>query len=301
MAPKQRTDLVAPTDAAETAVSIMDDETRADLLRAQQESLGDAMELPKIVILGAAAGKYDFPDEEDYTVSTFKAVILGYHPENALWTEKMDPNRRLEPGDEGRRPACSSPDGKYGTPRPGFKHEALGFVAAEGTELIECGTCPYNKFGSGAKFIPDKNPRGKAVGNHYKLYLWIPDRMLPFTLRLNTMSIPNFTDYVKKMTRRTQPIQSIITTFRQVIEDRNGTKYGIATFEPGEPLGAQAFAEVRKMYNQYKSRIEPAPQVQIARASVAPAPAAPTLEEGDFTVEDAAKIPVDSAQTQVPF
>jgi hypothetical protein len=291
MAPKTAGSAVATQDASSTAVApTMSDDVRADLLRAQQASLGDDIDLPRIKVAGAAAGVFQFPDD-GIVMQEFSGVILGAHARNVLWTRAAD-----DASEEDSRPACSSEDGKFGRPQEGFVHANLG-RAASGDEYVKCTQCVYNKFGTGATFIATKKPKGKAVQNQKAVYIYLPDRNLPFVLTLSSMAIAGFDEYVTKLLRRGVPIQSIVTTFRQTIKD-GPPKYAVPTFHDGEPLGADAFNEVMRMRADFIAKIEPAPPVQKAEATVVEADVTdPTHEERDgddppFSVEDASKIPV---------
>lgn len=271
----------------------------ADLLRAQQESVSGDLELPRIKIVGAGVGMYEFPDEGE-TVKEFEGVILGAHGRNVLWTKKMEPG--VQRDDDEARPACSSADGKFGRPQEGFKHIMLNGEAATGNELISCADCKYNKFGSGNIFIPDKNKKGKAVTNQKTVYVYLPDRLLPFQLTLNTMSIPGYDEYVTKLLRRGIPTQAVTTVFRQVVKQSGSVKYAIATFVEGKPLAKDAFDDVMTMYKNYRDRIEPAPAAKKVEAKVAKDDV--TLEETDdvpFTVEDVSTIPATSGDDKAPF
>jgi hypothetical protein len=299
------TDVAPPASNPGTALALPDDILK-DLLKAQQESVSGELALPLIKIAGAGVGFYEFPDEQD-AVKEFSAVILGAHGKNVLWTKKMDPNAQAD--DPEARPACSSPDGKHGTPREGFVHANLGHPA-DGTELIECAKCVYNKFGSGDVFIADKNKKGKAVTNQKVVYLFLPDRAMPFKLILNTMSIPNYDEYAQRLLRRGLPVQTVLTTFRQVKKEAGSVKYSIATFHEGQPLGREAFDAVMEMYRQYRETIEPRPQLPVLQPATTSARVVdgPTLEEGadveiggdgmDVAVED---IPAEERGDTPPF
>jgi hypothetical protein len=287
------TDVAAP-ESPNTALATLDEATRADLERAQREALGDNIELPRIKVAGQAMLLYNFPDFNT-AIPEFTGVILGAHARNVLWTRDAD-EETDDP--EAKRPACSSPDGKFGRPQEGFIHANLG-RAATGNDLVKCSECAYNKFGTGQMFIASRKPKGKAVTNQKNVYIWLPDRALPFVLTLSSMAISGFDEYITKLTRRGMLMQQITTTFRQTEKGEGKNKYGIPTFHEGAPLGADAFAEVMQMRRDWLQKIEPAPYAQQATAT---ATVDTTHEEEvPFTVEDAAKIPVEEKDGEVPF
>lgn len=268
-----------------------------DLLRQQQESITTQLDLPRIQIAGAAAGVFKFPDSGP--VATFDAVILGAHPKNVLWTEKMDPNKKVE--GEAARPACSSPDGKTGIPKVGFKHAALGGRAAREDDRISCASCPYNKFGSGDTFIADRNKKGKAVSNQKVLYVLLPDRTLPFELTLSTMSISSYDEYVMRLTGRGLPVQTVLTRFALVERGGGSAKYSVATFADTQKLGQEQFNHVMAQYRAYTHLINPKPPEVVAAAApaavVAQQPTGSAAEDGpDFEVAGD-----DDAELDPPF
>lgn len=287
------TDVTAPESPA-TALATLDEATRADLERAQREALGDNIELPRIKVAGQAMLLYNFPDFNT-AIPEFTGVILGAHARNVLWTRDAD-EETDDP--DAKRPACSSPDGKFGRPQEGFVHANLG-RAATGDDLVECKTCKYNQFGTGQMFIATRKPKGKAVTNQKNVYIWLPDRALPFVLTLSSMAIAGFDEYITKLTRRGLLMQQITTTFRQTKKGEGKNAYGIPTFHEGAPLGADAFAEVMQMRRDWIGKIEPAPLAQQATATTTVD--ATHEEEVPFTVEDAAKIPVEEKGGKVPF
>ena len=291
-----------PQESTSTAVAApMDDQLLQELLDAQQASLSGNIDLPNIRIAPGGVGFYEFPDENEM-LKEFKAVILGAHDRNALWITKMGEQQNtvaVLDDDTSRRPECSSPDGKFGRPKKGFRHAMLGDQPATGDERIACGSCIYNKFGSGAMFIKDKNPKGKAVSNRKDVYLFLPNRRFPFRLSLSSKSLQGYEEYVQKLTKRSQPVQAIITTFRQVVGDSNGAKFGIATFEPGPALDGAALAAVLKMRRDFIKYIEPQPLSTRADTEVTGDVSHSDDNEPDFTIEDAGNIPV--GDEKVPF
>jgi hypothetical protein len=232
-------------------------DARKALLKNQQSSITTDVQLPIIKIMGAGAGMYEFPDE-DRPTPEFRGILLGGHPRNVLWTKKMAVDAVVE-GEEGK-PECSSRDGKYGVPKVGFRHAALGGRAATEDDRIACAECPYNKFGTGNLFIPDKNKKGKAVSNEKMLYVLLADRMLPFQLKLSVMSISNYDDYVQRLTNKGLTTLEVETVFRQQKHEKGSVKYATATFTQGGPVTPEAFNYAYEMYRAYEHKINPQPE-----------------------------------------
>lgn len=248
----QRNPLVATGSAL-----VVPDDIREDLLRTQAESIGTPQRLPRIKIMPAAAGLYEFTDRTpSVTEREFNGVILGSHARNTLWDGLYGEER---PESE-RAPACSSRDGKIGVPRAGFRHAALGTnVPATGEELIECATCPYNAFGSKRLISETGSPKGKAVSNQRSVYVAIEGRRSPMELVITNMSIPPFDEYLNSLLQRDIPVQSVVTTFRQEIKNRVGStgRYAVATFANAGSLSPEAFNRILALRTEYLSFIRP--------------------------------------------
>lgn len=243
-----------------TALALPED-IRRELLEAQKESIALPQRLPTVGVMAAGVGLFEFQDTNE-TAATFRGVILASHPRNILWDKKFGQEPRTE---EEKFPACASPDGKYGHPRPGFRHEALGGRAAQGDESIDCHTCPYNKFGSGNKLISDKNPKGKAVTNQRSVYIAIEGRMSPVDLTLPPTSMAALDEYMTMLLNRQLPAPAVVTEFGQVRKEKGGMKWGVVTLKLVRELNAEEFAAIMQMRRDYLQVITPAsaPSVQM--------------------------------------
>lgn len=240
------------------------DDIRADLLRAQSESIETPQALPRVKIMGAGACLYEFADTSD-TTPTFQGVILSNHSRNVLWDRAYD-DRPETDNPEDSLPACSSVDGRIGMPRVGFRHEALGGRPALGTERIDCRTCPYNQWGTGAKLITTANPKGKAVTNQRSVYIMVEDRDSPVELVLPPSSLTPLDEYLTMLMNRHLPVQAVLTEFSQVRKTKGRMTYGVATFRMVSTLDEQTFQAVMAKREQYLNTITP--QTPAAAAAI---------------------------------
>lgn len=231
---------------------------REELLRAQQGSIQTALQLPKIKIMPAGAGLYEIEGADDgsqrTTTERFTGVILNSHWRNVLWDRKFG---GPAPADDALRfPACSSPDGKWGVPREGFMHAMLGGKAATGEEHIECATCHYNQWKTGAELISTANAKGKAVTNQRALYIMVPNRNVPMEMILSPMSIPPFDEYLMGLLNQSIPVQGVVTEFTQKVVQRS-TAVAMAQFKRVGFLDEEQFSDVLRKREEFKASINP--------------------------------------------
>jgi hypothetical protein len=240
-------------EGAEESVSLaLPADVRADLLRAQQDSIETPQALPRVSVMPAGAGLFEFEDTNE-TTPTFRGVILGNHGRNVLWDHKYG-----EAPEDVKLPACSSNDGKYGVPREGFAHAGLpDGQEGDGVLMVECRTCPYNQWGSGAALIPDKNPKGKAVTNQRSIYILLEEREFPVELVLPPTSIPGFDEYLTTLLNRRVPVQAVVTEFRQEVVRRGQYRVGTVRFSNQSTLDQEVFARVMEVRSQWMHQISP--------------------------------------------
>lgn len=240
-------------ESASTALALPPD-IRAELLKAQGESIGGVQSLPQIRVMGLGAGLFEFKDTSE-TAKTFEGVILGAHAQNVLWDRDAEEEAAT---DLLKRPACSSVDGKTGIPREGFEHIMLGGSVAQGNERIDCASCKYAAFGSGAMLIPKRNPKGKAVTNQKMVYVLIPGRETPMELVLNAMSLKNYDHYATSMLNAGVPTQAVVTRFSQEVVTKSPTiKYGTVKLSRGDSLDMESFQTVIAKRREYMHFIAP--------------------------------------------
>ena len=241
---------------AELMQSLPED-VRADLMRSQADSIGSSVSLPKVAVMAAGVGLFEFNDTQQ-TVASFDGVILGSHPRNVLWDK---PYGQQPVNEEEGFPACSSRDGVYGTPREGFLHEALGGRPGRDTDRIECATCPYNKFGTGNKLVGTRNPKGKAVDNKRSVYILMLDRELPIELVLPTMSLQPWDAYNATLMNLRTPVQAIVTRFTQKKVPLGSGKYAVVQFENVQALDPTSFRHVLEKRKKFQNLITPATDI----------------------------------------
>jgi hypothetical protein len=276
-----------------TALALPED-VKADLLRAQMSAIGTTLELPRVKIMAAGVGMYEFTDGTNETVREFSGVILGSHARNVLWDKKFGSARS---DDDEKFPACSSRDGITGIPRAGFEHAALS-GPAEGTETIDCATCPYNQWGTGNLLIADKNPKGKATTNQRSVYILTADRRLPVELVLPPTSITAFDEYMGRLLNRSTPVQAVVTKFTQKVTEKGSLKWANAIFTTERPLTQEEFNDVLETMTRFRASIDP------SVAGTAPASGTVSGLGGTETDEldpDAPPRALDAEDDDLPF
>lgn len=278
------------TPTASPSALVVPDDVRADLLRVQAEDIGTPQRLPLIKIMPAAAGLYEFNDRTPpITEREFEGVILGSHARNVLWDGAFGEER----AEADRGPACASRDGKIGVPRAGFAHAALqrnneNSTLADGTEQIECTSCPYNAFGSKRMITETGSPRGKAVTNQRSVYVLVSGRRSPMELVIVNTSIPAFDEYLNSLLQREIPVQSVMTLFKQTLQNRVGStgRYAVATFENTGTLPPETFNRVLALRTEYLHFIRPQDPVATRATSEDLSDAGETLVEGTTDGDD---------------
>lgn len=247
----------APEESPSTALTIGED-LLGDLLRDQAEQVQTRQPLPSVRIMPAAANLFEFTDTND-TTRDFMGVILGSHPRNVLWERPYGAEAPTDAGENANLPACTAADGKYGTPRQGFRHAALGGSEASGLERVVCATCPYNQWESAS--MVGRTGRGKACTNQRAIYIVVEGRQTPVELLLPPTSIPAFDEYLSTLFNRRTPTQAVVTHFAQERKsaNRNGRTLAwcVATFTTGRALEQVEFDRAVALRREYLSYIAP--------------------------------------------
>lgn len=246
----QSTELVpaALPDSDTASVPMIPEDVRADLLRAQAESIETPPKLPQIKVLPQAVCLFEFDDTNE-TQRTFEAVILGSHSSNVLWDKPFGESE----AEEG--PACGARDAKTGVPREGFLHAALQRLP-QPTDRIACASCPYNRFESAA--LIGKRGKGKACTNQRRIYLSLPGKALPYLLIASPTSITGYDEYLTTLLNGGTPAQAVVTEFTQVRkEGENNLKWSQLTFRRVRTLDAEEFASVMDQRTRFIRTIDP--------------------------------------------
>ena len=224
------------------------EELRQELLKAQAESVQSAQRPPQVKILLGGVNLFQFADEPEAPVSSFKAVVLHAQPRQVLWMR--DEGQAEEGGN--KPPACISEDARTGTPAADFAHPALGGAVATGTESIACARCPFNQAGSWRL-------AGKATGSQYTracnsvraVYLAVPGRAAPVQLNLSITSAVEFDKFVARATNTGKLLLQHMVKISLVAKTGNGNRWSQAEFALDEALTQEAFNNVYAMRGQY--------------------------------------------------
>ncbi len=228
----------------------LSDDVRQALLQEQSEQL-TYVEIPRVAILAAGAGLYEFKDTQR-TEREFEGVILSSHGRNTMWDREYGDE---VPEGTPSGPACSSGDGHVGRPRQGFSHRGIGGAESDGTESINCAGCPYNEWASAA--LLGKQGRGKACTNQRSIYVVIPGAELPYELILSPTSLRAFDQYSATLINQGFPLPAVVTKLSQNIVEKGTMKWAQAVFTMGDPLDDEQFGLVREKMQKYASSMAP--------------------------------------------
>ncbi len=243
-------DLPATTDEQTEVGPALSDDVRQELLQEQSEQLTH-VEIPRVAILAAGAGLYEFKDTQR-TEREFEAVILSSHGRNTMWDREFGDD---VPEGTPSGPACASGDGHVGRPRQGFAHRGIGGAEADGTESINCGGCPYNEWASAS--LLGKTGRGKACTNQRSVYLVVENCELPYELILSPTSLRAFDQYSATLINQGFPLPAVVTKLSQTIVEKGTMKWAVAVFTMGDPLDDEQFGVVREKMKKYQSAMAP--------------------------------------------
>lgn len=180
---------------------------------ASKELKGLAAPQPQRIKVPAGGGLvFEIPTDDPNcpdTVKELRCIVLAHHPINRFYL------RGMEDGDaqEGAAPDCMSYDGESGT------HRETG-------EVMSCGTCDLNQFGSG------KNGKGKACSNRHRLYLMLENEPIPYILEVPPTSLKGLGTYLYNLIyRRGRGSPSVVTKLTlKKAEGGSGVKYSEVQF-----------------------------------------------------------------------
>lgn len=248
-----------PSPSGTTAIArLMTDEQRAELLRVQQSSIHTPVDLVRMSVLGSGACQFELSDVPGKTFPEVTGIILHAHPSNVLWDKPY--GSQPDPTDEkSRLPACSSNDDEWGIPREGFAHAGLpAGEVGDGIRRVACATCPYNHWGTGNLFSPQRSAKGKAVANQRRIYIMLEGRNSPVVLTVPPSSIGAFDQYSNGLLDKGIPLQAVLTHFSQHRTGRPGNIYAALDFKVAGDLSPELFQEAMKRREQYRTSIFPA-------------------------------------------
>jgi hypothetical protein len=242
--------LPAESDKDTEVGPALSDDVRKALLQEQSEQL-TYVEIPRVAVMAAGAGLYEFQDTQR-TEREFDAVVLSSHGRNTMWDRAYGDD---VPEGTPTGPACSSGDGHIGRPRPGFTHRGIGGAESDGTESISCEGCPYNEWGSAT--LLGKQGRGKACTNQRSVYLVIEGAELPYELILSPTSLRAFDQYSATLINQGFPLPAVVTHLSQKIVEKGTMKWAQAVFTMGDQLDDEQFGVVREKMQKYASATAP--------------------------------------------
>lgn len=241
-----------PEPAAEPGTALaptsLSPEALQALLREQRDQISGTRRFPAIKVLAAGAGLFEFEDTNE-TARTFTGIILHTHPRNVLW-ETAEPAE----GAEKNAPGCRSDDGVHGVPRDGFVHLALGRAARDG-DLIGCGGCRYNQWGSAP--LVGKQGRGKACTNKRSVYVLVEGRGAPMELELTPSSLRALDDYLATLLNHATPVMTVTTKFSLEAMARGNQKWSVVVFARGETLPTDDLDVVMGVRAEFNSAMRP--------------------------------------------
>jgi len=240
--PPRRSDATpAPSTALALPQDMMD-----DLLRAQAEAITTPQRMPRVKIMPAAAGLFEFEDNND-TARDFVGVVLHTHPRNSMWDHAYG----SEVPEEEKGPACQSNDGKFGTPRASFEH-------AGGEGPVACATCPYAQWESaGLLNLPNKNPRGKACSLGRSVYIAVEGRATPVEMSLPPTSVQSFDEYLASLLNQRIPVQAVVTKFKQRIDSKGSMRWAVLAPANEGTLSAEQFSDVMAKRETFMPQMTP--------------------------------------------
>lgn len=194
---------------AELKQSGMDIRESAELMKRTMEAMAGASEIPRTQIKVPSGGGLYFAADDMPPVQAVEGVIMAAQYANVYWDKPM--------GEGDGAPTCASQDGMS------------GWYMMDG-ELMErsCRTCPMNKMGS----APD-GKKGKACKNIVRLLMLTEDSPLPVEIKVPTMSVRNFSNYLAReiIARGLQPWQVTTKLTLKSAVNGGGIKYSQISFE----------------------------------------------------------------------
>ncbi len=193
-----------------------------------EELGGDIPEYPRIKIPAGGGIAFEIPSDDPDNpdaCKVIKGVVVHHHKANAYWQDS---------GANGNPPDCTSLDGITGCGSPGG----------------DCSSCPLNQFGSG------EGGDGKACKNTERLYILLPDRLLPFVLPLPPTSLRAWKTYKTTAISKGKRICAIFTEISLCKKtNREGTPYSEAVFKMGAALPKELAAQSYRYRQTVKQTI----------------------------------------------
>ena len=219
----------------ENAASIL-----ADAFAPGEEfGLGD---LPRIKAPAAGSTTFELPN--GVNTKAFEAVILHRVVQRAFWVSEFT--------GEGNQPDCSSSDNIHGVGLYGVQDGVPS--SANPTGL--CKSCPMAQFGS--KLDSKGNAAaGQACRQITRLYLMLPDSLLPVVFNLPPSSYKNCHQYVAGLAAFGRKYFGAVTKLSAVpAKSEGGITYAQIQFEEGERLDPESLAKLLSYRAEFLPAIE---------------------------------------------
>lgn len=180
----------------------------------------------RIKIPSGGTTAFEVPGDSEDDVEMVKeitGVILYNHPAFSYYTEKYTGGNNP--------PDCGSFDGVTGHGNPGDN----------------CGSCPYNQFGSG-------DGQSKACKNRRMLYILQEGELFPQVLSLPTGSLKEFTKYVKRQLSKGRKLNQVVTKISlKKATSSSGISFSQAVFSMSRPLDLAERTAVANLTEQVKA------------------------------------------------
>lgn len=259
------------------------DALRRQLLGEQMANVGGTLDLPVVKIVPQGVGQFELADGS--TVPTLTAVIIHHHPRFVLWDQAPTGGGRT--ADVPNRPACVSPDGDLGHPRPGFAHVMLQ-APADGTEAIGCAACRYNQFDTAP--MVGRQGRGKACNNQQAVFLMLQGQDVPVELTLPPTSLNVWREYILALSSRRLPHQAVLSTLTLERKERGMLRWSELKIVEDGLLDTDTFHRMLAKRDEFASALGYAGSTPRPLAS--PTPSAPVratavpLDETPFPADE---------------
>lgn len=201
-----------------------------DIIAEEMDGLG-AVPFDTIKIPSGGGLSFEVPGENEDTpiaATELVGVIVDHHPVNAMWLNDYDGSNN--------QPDCASFDGKTAVDSNG--------------ECKNCGTCPYNQFGSDRK-----GGKGKACKNMHRIYILMSGQVIPTLLVLPPSSIASWRNYIGKkiVVKGKRPWMVLTKVTLKKEKNENGIAYSQAVFTKVADLTPAECAEIKPLAESFKA------------------------------------------------
>ena len=217
--------------------------TEAEIRKLYDEEMAATAEdvvprLAQISILHAGAESFRMPPDEsgeEGVIKNFRGVIIDKHRCNAYWEQAFSESGGGVP------PNCSSLDAQIGV--------------MNGGETRECGSCPFNEFGSASNGEGEKS-KGKACKNMMRVTIMMDGHQLPQRLTLPPTSLKPADEYFSRLIDLGLPMRSVITEF-SLVEGKSGEgiRYSQIRLNNVDQISFERFKEIKGFWERHKEQI----------------------------------------------